>query len=178
MTVGFALALVMIILTLGRDGRWLPLYGGICGLTVLSLENGLMSVLVAFALVFFNFIAWMGLRGFSVSDVSGHVKRKKAILPVIAILLMQLVLALSGANLGLGPTLGVGLVLAGLCSAAYGVPLSQFCGLLMAADGVLVMACVLASWSLCVTGIALWGVMAVLGITLLPRLAWRRVEER
>lgn len=178
MTVGIALALVLVLLTLGRDGRWLPLYGVVCGLTALSSGGGVMMVLVVLVLVIFNSLAWMGVRGFSVTRVTERTQTVRAIFPVIATLAMQLVLALSGANLGLTPTLGIGLVLAGLCSAACGAPLAQFCGLLMAADGLLLMACVLASWGLFVTGIALWGVMAVLGITLLPRLAWRRTEEQ
>ncbi|MXV44766.1 hypothetical protein GS501_06915 [Saccharibacter sp. 17.LH.SD] len=178
MTVGFSLALVMVLLTLGRDGRWLPVYGVICAFTSASLGGGVLIVVAVVALLVFNMLAWLGLRGFAVSSHAERLSMMKATAPVLAILLMQLVLALSGASLGLVPTLGVGLVLAGLCSAAYGVPLSQFCGLLMAVDGLLVMACVLSSWGLLVMAVALWGVLAVLGATLLPRLAWRRVEDQ
>lgn len=178
MIVGIALALVLVLLTLGRDGRWLPLYGVICALTAASSTGGVMMVLVVLALLGFNSAAWVGMRGFSAARATERLQTAQATIPVIATLVMQLVLALSGANLGLAPTLGIGLVLAGLCSAACGAPLAQFCGLLMAADGLLLVACLLASWGLFVTGIALWGVMAVFGVTLLPRLAWRRVEER
>ncbi|WP_018980255.1 hypothetical protein [Saccharibacter floricola] len=177
MTVGFALALVLVLITLGRDGRWLPLYGVLCALTAASSGSGIMAVLVVLALLLFNSGAWIGLRGFSAARTSTHVRSAEAILPVVATLLMQFVLALSGADLGLVLTLGVGLVVAGLCSAACGAPLAQFCGLLKTADGVLMVACLLGSWGLFVTGIALWSVMAVLGVTLLPRLAWRKVEE-
>lgn len=92
-------------------------------------------------------------------------------------LLLLLALGLSGASLGLAPVLGASVVLIGLCGAAFGPSLVQFTGLLVAADGLIVMACILQSWPLFAAAVALWGVLGALGVTLLPRLAWRRVEE-
>ncbi len=177
MMAGFVCALVLVLLTLGRDGRWLPLYGVLCAAIVQASGMGILSVLGMVMLPVFNIVTWGIVRRFSVAE-EGQVAGGRGIMPVIMTLLLQFVLAFFGAGLGLVPTFGIGLVLAGLCAAVCGGALSQFCGLVIAVDGLFVMACVLPSWGLLVTSVALWAVMNLLALALLPRLAWRRVEER
>ncbi|MEJ5117387.1 hypothetical protein WH158_08125 [Gluconobacter cerinus] len=172
MIVGFGVLLLLALAGLGRDGRGLPLYGLVCAFAGATVCGGILALLTSIALIGLNIGAWIWLRRFA-----GHVPDRGAVLPVVGALLLLLALGLSGASLGLAPVLGAGAVLVGLCGAAFGPALVQFTGLLMAADGLIVMACVLQSWPFFAAAVALWGVLGALGMTLLPRLAWRRVEE-
>lgn len=176
MMTGFACALVLLLLTLGRDGRWLPLYGLFCAAIAATSGTGALAVLCALLLPVFNLLLWGIVRHFAVGQGTMFAGGR-GMIPVVMTLLLQFVLAFFGAGLGLVPTFGIGLVLAGLCSAACGVALAQFCGLIMAVDGLMVMASLLPSWGLFVTAVALWAVMVFLALVLLPRLAWLRVEE-
>ncbi|QDH16407.1 hypothetical protein [Swingsia samuiensis] len=172
MIVGFGILLLLALAGLGRDGRGLPLYGVMAAFTGATLCNGLFALVTSLALISFNIAAWAWLKRFA-----PHAPDKGAALPVIGALLLLLALGVAGASLGLAPVLASGLVLIGLCGAAFGPSLVQFTSLLMSADGLIVMACVLHSWALFTVSVVLWGVLAILGVTLLPRLAWRRVEE-
>ncbi|MBS1089132.1 hypothetical protein [Gluconobacter wancherniae] len=172
MIAGFALLLLLALAALGRDGRGLPLYGVACAFTGATVCGGLLALLTSVALISLNIVAWIGLRRFA-----PHTPERSSVLPVMGTIVLLLTLALSGASLGLTTALGAGIVLAGLCGAAFGPPLVQFVGLLMASDGLIVMACVMQSWALFATALAFWGVLAALGCVLLPRLAWRRVLE-
>lgn len=175
----FACALILILLTFGHDARWLPLYGLACALACGLVKDGPIAAVSVVALLVFNLSAWLVLRGFgerhtpSAETPSGL----RGLVPIVLTLLLEIALALSGASVGLAPTLSGALVIGALCVAAVGAPLTQFCGLLMAADGLMVLSCVLSSWGLFLTAVALWGVLVVLGRLLLPRLAWRRTEE-
>lgn len=177
MMAGFACALVFVLLRLGRDGRWLPLYGGFCAIIAGTSGTGGLAGLCALLLPVFNLILWGLVRHFAVGQQGRLLASGRGLLPVVMTLLLQVVLAFFGAGLGLVPTFGIGLVLAGLCAAACGVALAQFCGLIMAVDGLMVMAAILPSWGLFVTAVALWAVMVFLALVLLSRLAWLRVEE-
>ncbi|GBR68326.1 hypothetical protein [Gluconobacter kanchanaburiensis] len=172
MIVGFGLLLLLALAGLGKDGRGLPLYGAACAFAGATVCSGLLAFLTSFALIGLNGLAWAWLRRFA-----AEAPDRAAVLPVVGTLALLLALGLSGAGLGLAPVLGAGVVLAGLCGAAGGPPLVQFAGLLRAADGLIVVSCVLQSWPLSLAALSLWGVLAALGVTLLPRLAWRRVEE-
>ena len=172
MIVGFGLLLLLAFAGLGKDGRGLPLYGAVCAFAGATVCSGLMALLTSMALIGLNILAWIWLRRFA-----PEAPDKAAVLPVVGTLILLLALGLSGAGLGLAPVLGAGAVLAGLCGAAWGTPLVQFTGLIRAADGLVVVACVLNSWPLFAAALSLWGVLAALGVTLLPRLAWRRVED-
>ncbi|MUG04989.1 hypothetical protein GM556_05470 [Bombella sp. ESL0378] len=176
MMAGFACALVLLLMSLGRDGRWLPLYGVVCAAIAGTSGTGWIAGLAVIVLPVANLLLWGVIRHFTVGQrrVSNG---GREILPVVLTLLLQFVLAFFGAGLGLVPTFGIGLVLAGLCAAVCGEALSQFCGLAMAVDGLLVMASLLPSWGVFVTGLALWGVLVFLALVLLPRLAWWRVGD-
>ncbi|EHH67181.1 hypothetical protein [Gluconobacter morbifer] len=172
MIAGFGLLLLLALAGLGKDGRGLPLYGLVCAFAGGTVSGGTFALLAAIALVGLNVGAWAWLRRFAPETPD-----EQAVLPVLGTLLLLLALGVSGASLGLVPALGAGAVLAGLCGAAFGAPLVQFTALLRAADGLIVMACVLQSWVLFGAALAFWAVLGALGVTLLPRLAWRRVEE-
>ncbi|MBA5727623.1 hypothetical protein [Bombella mellum] len=176
MMTGFACALVLLLLTLGRDGRWLPLYGLFCAAIAATSGTGVLAVLCALLLPVSSLLLWGLVRHFAVGQGVPSAGGR-GMMPVVMTLLLQFVLAFFGAGLGLVPTFGIGLVLAGLCSAACGVPLAQFCGLVMAVDGLMVMAAILPSWGLFVTAVALWAVMVSLALVLLPRLAWLHVGD-
>ncbi|MCX5615119.1 hypothetical protein [Bombella saccharophila] len=176
MMTGFACALVLVLMSLGRDGRWLPLYGIVCAVLAGTSGTSWVAVLCVLVLPIANLLLWGVVRHFTVGQ--GRVAaRGRDVLPVVMTLLLQFVLAFFGAGLGLVPTFGIGLVLAGLCAAVCGEALSQFCGLVMAVDGLLVLASILPSWGVFVMGLALWGVLVFLALVLLPRLAWWRVED-
>ncbi|QHI95832.1 hypothetical protein GT348_05855 [Aristophania vespae] len=177
MSIGFALCFVFIFLSLGRDAKWLAFYGLACAFTVSVIGNGPVTLVSFLLLLSLNFFAWLFLRQFTEEErKESHILA--SVLPVALTIILLLILALAGSNLGLVMILALGLTVASLCIVASGGALVQFCGLLMAADGLFVVACVFSSWTLFFTALALWGVMALLGGVLLPRLAWRKVEER
>ncbi|QDH14746.1 hypothetical protein [Oecophyllibacter saccharovorans] len=175
MITAFAFALVMILLTFGQDARWLPLYGIACAVACGLVQNGFLAAFSVGVLIVFNFGAWLALRSYG--EPPGPLQGQlRGLLPIVLTLLLELVLALAGASVGLAALLAVALVVGALCLVGTGTPLTQFCGLLMAADGLMVLGCVLSSWGLCLTAVALWAVLALLGRLLLPRLVWRRSE--
>lgn len=176
MSFGFSLALIFLLLSWGRDGRWLFIYGLSCIISIVSLGSGFFIYFICFCLLFINFYAWFLLRRFAPIEHYRSLSYFKMILPILMTLLLEIILAFASAGLGLVPTLSIGLILASIAIIASGQPLSQFCGLLMAADGLLVMSAILSSWSLMIAALAFWGVLALLGVVLLPRLAWKKPE--
>lgn len=187
MSAGFILALVSILLSWGRSGSGLLVYTAACLWMIASSGTGWLNCASMVVLLVCNGLVWAGLRSFSQSDKpagiyhAGIIGKRDSylrnILPVMALLLLEFVMAFSGASLGLGPLLGIGLVLAGLCVLACGGLLAQFQGMFMAADGLAVLACLLSSRALLMIVIVLWGVLALLGFFLLPRLAGRKVDD-
>lgn len=172
MIVAFGLLLLLVLAGLGKDGRGLALYGVVCALAGATVCAGWFVVASSVALVVLNAAAWGWLRRFAPEGPD-----RASVIPVLGTLLLLLALGLSGAALGLAPVLAGGAVLAGLCGAATGSALVQFVSLFRAVDGLIVMACVLESWPLFGAALCLHAVLGALGVTLLPRLAWRRVED-
>lgn len=177
MSFGFALNFVFLFLSLGKGAKWLAFYGASCAITVAMIGMGALSVSVFFTLLVLNTSAWYFLRHFTDRDEVHSFKKATSILTVVLTITLLLIVALGGGTMGVASNLTLGLILASLCVVASGGPLVQFCGLLMAVDGVLMEASVLSSWFLFLTALGLWGVMTVLGVILLPRLVWRKNED-
>lgn len=176
MSFGFSLALICLFLSLGRDGRWLLFYAFFCILSVISLGETWLIGVVCLVILGANFSAWYLLKNFAPVDSFQEVGAFRIILPIFLTLLLEIILAFSTAGLGIIPTLSIGLILGSLAVIASGAPLSQFCGLLMASDGLLVLSAVLSSWGLFVSSLIFLAAIAVLAVVLLPRLAWQKPE--
>ncbi|MDF7673992.1 hypothetical protein PT277_07790 [Acetobacteraceae bacterium ESL0709] len=177
MSLGFALAFIFLFLSLGKGAKWLAFYGASCAMTVSMVGRGGLSVPIFFMLLLLNGSAWYFLRYFTDREEKRSFRAVATLVPVVLTVTLLLIVALSGAGLGLVLSLTFGLILASLCVVASGGPLVQFCGLLMAADGLLMVAGFLSSWPLFLTALGFWGVMVVLGVILLPRLVWRKAED-
>lgn len=130
-----------------------------------------MALLTSTALVGLNVLAWAWLRRFA-----PEAPDRAAVLPVVGTLVLLLALGLSGAGLDLAPVLGAGrfwpvfAVLRGdAAGSVHGA--STGCGRAGCRG---LCAAFMAAFA---AALSLWGVLAALGVTLLPRLAWRRVED-
>ncbi|MBR0559061.1 hypothetical protein [Neokomagataea anthophila] len=168
----FGFLLLVALASIGRDGRSLPLYGVMCALAGGTVSTGVLWLSAAVAILMLTVGMWRWLQQFA-----PHRPGREAAGPVVGAMFLLLALGLSGASVGLAATLATGVVLAGLCGAVSGPVLVQFSGCIRAVSGLLVLACVLHSWVFLCAAIALSGVFVVFGLVLLPRLAWRRVEE-
>ncbi|WP_068168978.1 hypothetical protein [Neokomagataea thailandica] len=168
----FGVLLLLALASIGRDGRTLPIYGVVCALAAGTVSTGFLWFCSAIVILAVTVGMWRWLQQFAPHRPGGA-----AVWPVVGAMFLLLALGLSGASVGLDATLATGVVLAGVCGAVSGPVLVQFSGFIRSVIGLSVLACVLHSWVFLLVATVLSGVFVVFGLVLLPRLAWRRVEE-
>lgn len=173
MTFIFGMAILVAIFSMGRDGRMLPPQGLAAALGVAAGAHGWVALGAIIVLLTGNIAAWAGLRRFAPVE-RGH-RGVATALTVAAGLSLMALLSLAAAP-GLPLLVGVGLVIFGLCGASQSVPLLQFVGMMSAVNGLFFVAGVMESAWLLGAAVIAWAALALLGLWLMPRLAWHRAD--
>jgi len=170
--VPFGVLLLWSIVSLGRDGRALPVHGLLTALCIGVGARGPVALAAIPVALFLALAAWFGLNRFAPQERMW----RPAVMPaIVALVLVMGVIAAT--RLSGGPVLSIGVVLTGLVGVATSrTPLSQFVGLMMALDGVMVLAALHGTWPEWGAAVLLWMALATVGLLVLPRLAWLRAD--
>lgn len=175
MTVVFGLLLLVSCLAIGRDGRVLPLHGFCTALCIAFCGQGPVAVAALVVALAGSLSAWFGLRRLAPERMDGTGVLSPVVMAAAGGMALVFLLALSAIP-GLPVMFAAGVVLIGLCGAALSVPLLQFAAMFCSVDGLFLLAGCVQSGLLLVAAMIVWGSLAVLGLWLLPRLAWLRTE--
>ena len=175
MTVLFGFLLLVSCLAIGRDGRVLPLHGFCTALCIAFCGQGPVAVAALVAALGGSLSAWMGLRRFAPERMDGTGVLSPVVMAAAGGMVLVFLLALSAVP-GLPVLFAAAVVLIGLCGAALSVPLLQFAAMFCGVDGLFLLAGCVQSGLLLAAAVIVWGSLAVLGVWLLPRLAWLRTE--
>ncbi|GEK99585.1 hypothetical protein [Acidomonas methanolica] len=177
MTMLFGLFFLLALASIGRDGRVLPVQGVLAAGCVAVAARGDVAIAAALAALATNGAAWAGLRRLAPHEPGGRGLPQPALIGILGgmVLVLLLLLALAAPS-DLPVLMAAGVVLLGLCGAAQPAPLVQFVGLLGAVNGLIVLAGVLGNGMLLLAALLVWAALGVLGVWLLPRLAWLRVD--